>query len=229
MTSATDRIEAFYGRFAGVYDTIATALPTRWRARAVDALVLSPGDTVVEVGCGTGANLRLLRERVGPTGRVVGVDLTPSMLKQADRRIERAGWENVSCIRGDASRPPVTEATAVLGTFVVGLLSDPVAAVETWCTLATDRVALLDGASSSHPIGRLCNPLFGAFVGAGMPADSVRETLGQLTAPTAARHSLDAAVSSSQTALAEHTTRHHAETFGGGFLTLSAGCPATTP
>lgn len=222
-TSTGGEIEAFYGRWSDVYDVVATALPTRWRARAVDALALSPGDTVVEMGCGTGVNLELLRERVGSSGRVVGIDLTPSMLHRAQRRIDRAGWDNVSLIRGDASRPPISEATAVFGTFVVGLLPEPKVAVETWCTLATDRVALLDGNSSTHPIGRLCNPLFGAFVGGGVPTDSFRETLDQLTAPTDARHELDAAVNASRNALLEHTTHHQFESFGLGFLGVMSG------
>lgn len=218
------RIEAFYGRWAGVYDIVATTLvPTAWRDRAVDACRLSPGDTVVELGCGTGSNLPLLRERVGPSGRVVGVDLTPSMVEQARQRVERAGWDNVTLLRGDASRPPVTEANAVLGSFVVGLLPDPAGAVETWCALATDRVVLLNGGSSSHPIGRLCNPLFGACVAAGTPTDSPRETLRRLAAPSDARRQLDGAVRASRNALVEHTANYRFETFGLGFVGLASG------
>lgn len=227
MTTPNARIEAFYGRWAGVYDVVATTIaPTAWRVRAVDALDLSRGDTVVELGCGTGANLPLLRERVGPNGRVVGVDLTPPMVQRARQRVEQAGWDNVTLLWGDASRPPVTEANAVLGSFVVGLLSDPAGAVEAWCTLATDRVVLLDGASSSsHLIGRLCNPLFGAFVAAGAPADSLGQRLRQIVAPADARQRLDTAVRRSRTALFEHTTDYRSETFALGFLGLVSGVP----
>ncbi|UPM44014.1 class I SAM-dependent methyltransferase [Halocatena salina] len=226
MTTPNSRIESFYGRWVGVYDILATAIaPTAWRARAVDALELSRGDTVVELGCGTGANFPLLRKRVGPSGRVVGVDLTPAMLQRARRRVERAGWDNITLLRGDAGQPPISDANAVLGTFVVGLLSDPAAAVETWCTLATDRIALLDGASSAHPIGRLCNPLFGAFVAAGTPADSVRETVRRIITCDDARQRLDDAVRRSRNALRDHTTNHRMETFAMGFLGLMSGTP----
>lgn len=222
----SSQIETFYGRWAGVYDIVATTLvPTAWRAQAVDACHLSPGDTVVELGCGTGANLPLLRDRVGPSGRVVGVDLTPSMLEQARQRVERAGWDNVTLLRGDASRPPVTTANAVLGSFVVGLLSDPAGAVETWCTLATDRVVLLNGGSSSHPIGRLGNPLFGACVAAGTPTDSPRETLRRLADLSDARRQLDVAVGAARNALVEHSSNHRLETFGLGFVGLASGDP----
>ncbi|RRJ31192.1 methyltransferase domain-containing protein [Halocatena pleomorpha] len=220
-------MESFYGRWVGVYDIIAaTIAPTAWRARAVDALELSRGDTVVEVGCGTGANLPLLRERVGASGRVVGVDLTPAMLQRARRRVDRAGWDNVTLLRGDATRPPISKVNAVLGTFVVGLLADPAAAVETWCALATDRIALLDGATSSHPIGRLCNPLFGAFVAAGTPTDSAWQTVRRIAASADARHRLDTAVHRSRNALRDNTTNHRTETFAVGFLGLVSGASA---
>ncbi len=75
----------------------------RYRREGVDALRLRPGDTVVELGCGTGHNLPLLREAVGPEGRVVGVDLTDAMLAQARHRMERAGWRNVELVHSDAA------------------------------------------------------------------------------------------------------------------------------
>jgi len=81
--------QSFYGRWARVYDWVATAPGVEsWRTRAVGALDLDPGDTVVEMGCGTGANVPHLREAVGPEGRVVGVDLTRGMLRRARERVD---------------------------------------------------------------------------------------------------------------------------------------------
>lgn len=221
--SASTLISDFYGRWVALYDALATAPRVgAWRAAAVDALDLSPGDTVVEVGCGTGANIPYLREQVGRDGRVVGIDLTRPLLDRVRTRVERAGWTNVSLASGDASRPPVTRVDAILATFVVGLLPDPASAVETWCELAADRVALLDGASSHHPLGQLLNPLFGAFVTAGAPAESLSETLKRL--PTATdRHRLDATIRASRSALVNHTTDRRYETFGLGFVGLLCG------
>ena len=65
-----------------------------YRKRAVDALALKSGDTVVEVGCGTGLNFGLLRNKVGPEGRIIGIDLTFEMLSEAKKRLEVNGWEN---------------------------------------------------------------------------------------------------------------------------------------
>lgn len=143
-------VQRFYGRWAGFYDLLATRTPgiRSVRERAVDGLALSPGDTVVEFGCGTGANVPLLRERVGQEGRVVGVDLTPGMLRRARRRVRRSGWRNVSLVLGDAERPPIESADAVLATFLVGMLQDTGEAVGSWTELLAggDHVVLLDAA-----------------------------------------------------------------------------------
>jgi ubiquinone/menaquinone biosynthesis C-methylase UbiE len=104
----SDDLQAFYGRWAGLYDRIARFPGVgAWRVAAADALALDAGDTVVEMGCGTGANFPHVRERIGPEGTLVGVDLTAGMLAVAATRIERRGWENVSLVRADAARPPI--------------------------------------------------------------------------------------------------------------------------
>src|ERR1700734_3875316 len=53
------------------------------RLRAVQALGLRPGGTVIDIACGTGLNFPLLQKAVGPGGRIVGVDLTDAMLARA--------------------------------------------------------------------------------------------------------------------------------------------------
>lgn len=119
LAFATDRAEPgiptradvvhLYRRRAARYD-VATQLYRligfplgRARRDAVEALGLVPGDTVVEIGCGTGANFPLLQKAVGPAGRIVGVDLTDQMLEQARRRIRAHGWRNVDLVLSDAA------------------------------------------------------------------------------------------------------------------------------
>ena len=75
----------------------------RRRRQIVEALALEPGDTVVEIGCGTGANFPLLQERVGPTGQIIGVDLTDRMLEEAHERVLENGWRNVELVLSDAA------------------------------------------------------------------------------------------------------------------------------
>src|SRR3990172_4308941 len=69
-----------------------TARTTRpARAAAVKRLAVQPGETVIDLGCGTGLSLRLLVDAVGPDGRVTGVDASPDMLARARHRVEGAG------------------------------------------------------------------------------------------------------------------------------------------
>lgn len=75
----------------------------RIRQDAADALDLSTGARVLEIGCGTGRNFPYLQELVGRSGEVVGVDYTPEMLGAAQRLVDRRGWENVTLIEADAT------------------------------------------------------------------------------------------------------------------------------
>lgn len=69
--------------------------------RAMDALHIRPGETVVDLGCGTGQTLLQLAERVGAGGHVVGIDISAPLLKAA--RSRTSGIEQVTCIEGDAT------------------------------------------------------------------------------------------------------------------------------
>ena len=93
-TPDPDAARALYERHADTYD-----LQTDWagpdRARVVELLDLRPGDAVVDVGCGTGLCFAAILERIGPTGRLVGIEPSVDMLAVAGRRVERAGWRNV--------------------------------------------------------------------------------------------------------------------------------------
>ena len=73
------------------------------RRRAVRALNLRPGASVVDIPCGTGLNFPLIEEAIGPGGRIVGVDLTDAMLAQAQARVKTNGWSNVSLVQADAA------------------------------------------------------------------------------------------------------------------------------
>jgi demethylmenaquinone methyltransferase/2-methoxy-6-polyprenyl-1,4-benzoquinol methylase len=93
------------------------------RRRAAHALRLRPGDSVVEIACGTGLNFPLIEQEIGPEGRIVGVDLTDAMLAQAQHRIETNGWSNISLVQADAAEfefPP--RVNAILATYAHSLL-----------------------------------------------------------------------------------------------------------
>src|SRR3954453_15468825 len=73
------------------------------RPRAVQALGLRPGGSVIDIACGTGLNFPVIEEVIGPDGRIVGVDLTDAMLAHAQNRLETNGWSNISLVQSDAA------------------------------------------------------------------------------------------------------------------------------
>lgn len=95
---------------------------------AIDALSPRPGEVVVDVGCGAGQTVLQLAERVGPEGRVIGLDIAPLLLDVARRRA--AGLGQVSFIEGDAQAVALPERSAdrVFSRFGVMAFADPVAA-----------------------------------------------------------------------------------------------------
>jgi demethylmenaquinone methyltransferase/2-methoxy-6-polyprenyl-1,4-benzoquinol methylase len=101
-----DAVVARYDRVARWYRYLewTILLAPRFRRRAVQRLRLREGDTVLELGCGSGRNLGLLRRAVGPAGEVIGVDAAPGMLAEAQKLIARHGWRNVSLIHSDAAQ-----------------------------------------------------------------------------------------------------------------------------
>lgn len=72
------------------------------RQKAVHALQLKAGSRVLDVGCGPGGSFPYLVEAVGPSGEVVGVEISPEVSINARRRIEANRWSNVQLVEGDA-------------------------------------------------------------------------------------------------------------------------------
>lgn len=77
-------------------------LPRGFRRKAVGSLGLRPGDRVLEIGCGTGRNFRYLRDAVGASGHIYGVDISAGMLDVARKLCVRHGWDNVHLVKEDA-------------------------------------------------------------------------------------------------------------------------------
>jgi SAM-dependent methyltransferase len=97
--SGPDRAAAIeqYRRAAPNYDRHMRGY-ARWQRAAVERLELWPGETVIDVACGTGLAFPLLEERVGASGRIVGLELSPEMIARARERVAARGWRNVTLI-----------------------------------------------------------------------------------------------------------------------------------
>ena len=94
---------------------------------------LRPGEKVVDLGSGAGIDSLIAAKKVGTEGRVIGVDMTPAMLKKARRAAKEAGLANIVEFReGYAEALPVDDGCAdvVICNGVLNLMPDKVAALE---------------------------------------------------------------------------------------------------
>jgi ubiquinone/menaquinone biosynthesis C-methylase UbiE len=121
-----ERLIETYRKKAKHYDVTSRLYPApgypqrAQRIQAVRALGLRPGDTVIDMACGTGLNFRLLHKVVGPGGRIIGVDLTDAMLARAQDRIKTNGWSNISLVQADAAAFDFpAEVDAILSTYAL--------------------------------------------------------------------------------------------------------------
>ncbi|GIW05620.1 MAG: arsenite S-adenosylmethyltransferase [Dehalococcoidia bacterium] len=90
---------------------------------------LRPGETVLDLGSGGGIDVLLSARRVGPIGKVYGVDMTDAMLELARRNAEAAGAQNVEFLKGTIEAIPLPDATVdvVISNCVINLSTDKAA------------------------------------------------------------------------------------------------------
>jgi ubiquinone/menaquinone biosynthesis C-methylase UbiE len=135
-TRERERLIEVYRKKAKHYDVTSRLYPApgypqhAQRLRAVQALGLRAGDSVVDVACGTGLNFALIEGMIGPHGRIVGVDLTDAMLARAQVRTETNGWSNISLVHADAVDFDFpTEVDGILSTYALSQVPESAAVI----------------------------------------------------------------------------------------------------
>jgi len=146
-----DRLtDLVFGRLLGV---------ERYRSRTIGLLGDLRGAYVLDIGCGTGRNFKLLRDRIGDRGTIVGVDLSAGMLARARERIESEGLNHNHLIRGDAARLDMLEGPfdAVTSMWCLGIVYDLEAALHRALDLLRPggRIAVMDFGKSRPDRGPL--------------------------------------------------------------------------
>ena len=120
---------ASYNRMSRWYDMIAGSTEKKYRDWGLEKLSAQPGETILEIGFGTGHCLAALANAVGSTGRVIGLDISDGMLAIARERLQAEGLSaRVNLHLGDAANLSFIEANSLDGVFMsftLELLDNP--------------------------------------------------------------------------------------------------------
>jgi ubiquinone/menaquinone biosynthesis C-methylase UbiE len=179
MTAAPDdpeaikqRIAAVFDRGAEAYDQVGVDFFTPAARDLVARAGLREGERVLDVGTGRGAVLFAAADAIGPSGRAVGIDLSPRMAELTQAEAAAQGRANVTAAQGDAERPAFPDASfdAVLAGLVIFFLPHPDVAVRRYAALLTGggRLAFTTF-GTPDPNFEAGMRALGAFVPGGMP------------------------------------------------------------
>jgi demethylmenaquinone methyltransferase/2-methoxy-6-polyprenyl-1,4-benzoquinol methylase len=123
-----DQTRAFYNKISRVYDLLADRSEAPVRQAGLDLLKARAGESVLELGFGTGHSLVSLAQAVGPSGKAFGLDLSDQMAKLAKANLAKAGLLDRAKIRcGDATQLPYPASSmdAVFMSFTLELFDTP--------------------------------------------------------------------------------------------------------
>ncbi len=108
----------WYDFIAPVYDGAIRSLYLPYRQKAVQSLRLQSGQTVLDLGCGSGLNFELIMESIGTEGTLLGVDFSAKMLERAQETVDRHGWKNVYLLQKDARQLDLKDFDSIAGRSV---------------------------------------------------------------------------------------------------------------
>ncbi len=128
VTRSKQEAQKMYDRISRWYDLLGGNQEARARAVGLDKLRVAKGETVLEIGFGTGHSIVKMARAVGESGKVYGVDLSPRMIEITQNRVsENELSKRVELRQGDAARLPFEAETfdAVFMSFTLELFDTP--------------------------------------------------------------------------------------------------------
>jgi ubiquinone/menaquinone biosynthesis C-methylase UbiE len=193
-------ITAQYDRVAPLYRALSPLflINPRLRRKAMRAMALRSGDDALEVGVGSGRNLPYLLDAVGPRGSVTGVDLSPGMLAEARKLVDRRGAANVELIEASAATVELDrDFDAVLFSLSYSVIPAevrPAALARAWERLRPGgRLVVFDGGIARTRLRPLLAPIVRQLtkLGPGNPDTNPEDDLARLGEVVSERALLD--------------------------------------
>jgi len=171
MVKRDDAIRTLYGKYAPILNDWEMLLyglgeDSKYRKKAVDSLQLNSDSKVLDVACGTGLNFKAVESYLGNSGKLVGVDISPYMLKAARNRVTKHGWKNVELVNVSfADYEPGTFFDAALCTFAIEIIPDYESVIDKIFRLLKPqgRFAMIGMKLSSRMPYKLANPIVDWF------------------------------------------------------------------
>jgi ubiquinone/menaquinone biosynthesis C-methylase UbiE len=128
VTRSKEEAKASYNKMSRWYDTLAGSSEWKYTERGLQKLGAEEGETLLEIGFGTGHALLALAQSAGDSGKVYGIDISEGMLNITQARIRKAGLsERVELKLGDAAKLPFEENffDAIFMSFTLELFDTP--------------------------------------------------------------------------------------------------------
>jgi arsenite methyltransferase len=148
-----------------------------------DLAHIQPGETVIDLGSGSGMDSLLAARQAGESGRVIGIDMTDAQLTKARRLADEHGFANVEFVQARIEQLPLPAASAdvVISNGVINLSPDKatVFAEAARVLRPGGRLALADIVTSTQlPVRVICDAsLWAACIGGAMQRDDYREAI----------------------------------------------------
>lgn len=213
----SDDVQKFYDKWSDIYDIFSSnPLVQDWRESSIRDLQLDGDETVVDVGCGTGANTPILQDEV-PEGRVVCLDISQGSLQKVMERIESNNYSNVDTLRADGQRIPLSDVDVVYASFSVGMFPNAQKTVSHWIDTVGvgGKIGMLNVVKShKEGISSLVNKPIQVFTGMTTPT-SIEDKM-RLSYSGDALDSLDRKVRNAQENISKNGNQINREDFFGG-------------